>query len=747
MTRRREQPFQLPDFYVPWPARINPNLEGARTHSKAWARAMGILDPSPEEVPVDVWDEARFDAMDYAQLCAYTHPEAPGPVLDLITDWYVWVFYFDDHFLEVYKRSKDQVGAKRYLDGLRAFMPLDLAKAKASPTNPVERALLDLWFRTVPSHAEAWRRRFFESTTNLLDESTWELSNISERRVSNPIEYIEMRRKVGGAPWSADLVEHAVSVEVPDRIAATRPMRVLKDSFSDAVHLRNDLFSYEREILDEGELSNGVLVFERFLRVDTQRAADLVNDVLTARVQQFEHTALTELPPLFEEFALNPMERAEVLTYLRGLQDWQSGGHEWHMRSSRYMNDRADRAAPQGFTLGGPSGRGTAAARITLTPGTLGLGRFKSFAHVPYQHVGPVKHPAFYMPFTPRVSPHLDGARRRSREWARRVGMLGPLSVWDDGAFDATDAARCAAMIHPDAPADALDVTAAWLVWRSYADDFFTERFGRRRDAPGARAFVSRLSSFMEDATDAATNPVERGLADLWTRTAGSLDESARRRLRRAVEDMTEAWLWELANLIENRVPEPVDYIEMRRRTFGTDLTMSLCRLTEREGVPDAVLRTRPMRGLDGAAADFAGLANDIVSYPKEIAFEGDLNNGVLVAQTFLECGLDAAVAVINDLMTARVQQFEHIVETELPALFHDLALDARVREAVLRHVRALQQWMSGMLRWHRSVDRYKASALRRAPLPMERVLLGPTGAGTSAARVASLLAGATTKR
>ena len=56
-----------------------------------------------------------------------------------------------------------------------------------------------------------------------------------------------MRRKVGGAPWSADLVEHAVFVEVPAAIAAARPMRVLKDTFADGVHLRNDLFSYQRE--------------------------------------------------------------------------------------------------------------------------------------------------------------------------------------------------------------------------------------------------------------------------------------------------------------------------------------------------------------------------------------------------------------------------------------------------------------------------------------------------------------------
>ena len=41
-------PFELPDFYTPYPARLNPHLDAARAHSKAWARAMGMLDaPKP----------------------------------------------------------------------------------------------------------------------------------------------------------------------------------------------------------------------------------------------------------------------------------------------------------------------------------------------------------------------------------------------------------------------------------------------------------------------------------------------------------------------------------------------------------------------------------------------------------------------------------------------------------------------------------------------------------------------------
>ncbi len=343
---------------------------------------MGILDPPKEEAKPEIWTEADFDAHDYALLCAYTHPEAPRPELDLVTDWYVWVFFFDDHFLEVYKRPQDQAGAKKYLDRLPLFMPVDLSATPPEPTNAVERGLLDLWNRTVPTKSPEWRKRFFESTKALLEESTWELSNISEHRVANPIEYIEMRRKVGGAPWSADLVEHAVFVEVPARIADTRPMRVLKDTFADGVHLRNDLFSYEREILEEGELSNCVLVMERFLDIDTQRAANLTNDILTSRLQQFENTAVTELPSLFEEYALTPDERASVLVYMRGLQDWQSGGHEWHMRSSRYMNRGAGGSAAGAFPLG-PTGLGTSAARIaSLFSGSRAGGTAREQEHV-----------------------------------------------------------------------------------------------------------------------------------------------------------------------------------------------------------------------------------------------------------------------------------------------------------------------------------------------------------------------------
>lgn len=734
------QPFTLPEFYVPYPARLNPNLEQARVHSRAWADKMEMID-SPQHGTA-IWTEADFDAHDYALLCAYTHPDSVSRKLDLVTDWYVWVFYFDDHFLELYKRSHDMAGARAYLDRLPAFMPVD-GEITETPTNPVERGLADLWTRTVPERSADWRRRFAVSTKNLLDESLWELANINAGRLANPIEYVEMRRKVGGAPWSANLVEHAADAEVPAQVAATRPLQVLRDTFADAVHLRNDLFSYQREVEEEGELSNGVLVIERFLGCGTQEAADTVNDLLTSRLHQFEHTAVTELPAVLEEHGVDPGSRLEVLAYVKGLQDWQSGGHEWHLRSSRYMNRAVAPESGELSGLLGLTGLGTSAARIVPSLVTTTPRRIRSFTHIPHQIVGPLRHPDFCMPFSTGQSPHLDASRRENIIWARAVGMLDPIpGIWDEHKLRAFDFALCSAGIHPDATLPELNLTTDWLTWGTYADDYYPVIFGRTRDILGAKVCNARLSEFMpldSPVTAVPANALERGLADLWTRTTETMAPGARETFRGTVEVMIDSWLWELANQAQNRIPDPIDYIEMRRATFGSDLTMSLARLArlaQEQTVPPEIYRTRPIQALENAAADYACLLNDVFSYQKEIQFEGEIHNCVLVVENFLDCDRERALAVVNDLMTSRIRQFEHIVAHELPALFDSFALDASARQALLGYARELQNWLAGILRWHEGTHRYEESELRYHPAAGVRPFGGPTGLGTSSAHV-----------
>ncbi|MFE3580856.1 terpene synthase family protein [Streptomyces vinaceus] len=708
------QPFQLPDFYVPYPARLNPHLEAARAHTKRWARGFGMLEGS------GVWDERDLDSHDYALLCSYTHPDCGADALNLVTDWYVWVFFFDDHFLEVYKRTQDREGAKKYLDGLAAFMPMDLADGFPEPANPVEAGLKDLWSRTVPAMSMDWRERFSESTRNLLNESMWELHNINIGRVANPLEYIEMRRKVGGAPWSAGLVEY-VSAEVPARVAHARPLEVLRDAFSDAVHIRNDIFSYQREVEQEGELSNAVLVLETFLDCTTQEAADLSNDLLTSRLQQFEHTALAEVPALAARHGLDPVEMASVLAYAKGLQDWQSGGHEWHMVSSRYMNQQAGQgAAAVPLTLPFlPTGPGTAALdlRSLLAPRAMELRR-RSFTHVPFQQVGPSLLPDFYMPFPLTLSPHLDLARRELVLWSRQMGLLEPQpgdpgsDIWDEDKLVGMDFALCAAGIDPDATPEALCLAAQWLTWGTYADDYYPKVFAGSKSPAAARAATDRLVSMIPVDPAEAPEPftaMERGLKELWARTAAGMGPAVRAEFRGHLVGMLDSWVWEIGNAVVNRIPDPVDYAEMRRFTFGTYMTMFLAKLGhEGDGVPPEVHRDGVMRSLESAAADVGCITNDLFSYQKEIEVEGEVHNHVLVTQNFFDIDYPRAFAIVADLMVQRTKEFEHIRDHQLPVLYEDRGLDARARASLDAYVRELEDWMAAVLNWHRSVRRYR---------------------------------------
>ncbi|AWT46087.1 MULTISPECIES: germacradienol/geosmin synthase Cyc2 [Streptomyces] len=699
------QPFELPHFYMPYPARLNPHVDEARAHSTQWARDMGMLEGS------GIWEQADLDAHDYGLLCAYTHPDCDGPALSLITDWYVWVFFFDDHFLDMFKRTQDRAAGKAHLDRLPLFMPLDLATPVPEPRNPVEAGLADLWARTVPAMSVDWRRRFAVATEHLLNESMWELSNINEGRIANPVEYIEMRRKVGGAPWSAGLVEYATA-EVPASVAGSRPLRVLMETFSDAVHLRNDLFSYQREVEDEGENSNGVLVLETFFGCTTQQAADTVNDILTSRLHQFEHTALTEVPALAVEKGLGPAEVAAVAAYTKGLQDWQSGGHEWHLRSSRYMNEGARSSSPWQVI----GGRGTSAADVGALLAGAAQDRLRAYRHVPFQKVGPSRIPDFHMPFELQLSPHLDGTRARLADWCRAMGILQE-GVWDEDKLRAYDLALCSAGLDPDATREALDLSACWLAFGTYGDDYYPLVYGHRRDLAAARLTTARLSACMPldgEEPIAPANAMERALIDLWERTTASMTLEQRRSVKASVDVMTESWVWELSNQIQNRIPDPVDYLEMRRQTFGSDLTLSLCRMGHGPDVPPEVYASGPVTSLETAAMDYACLLNDIFSYQKEIEYEGEIHNAILVVQNFFGCDYPQALGVVHDLTTQRMQQFEHVVAHELPVLYDDLGLSAEARAAMHGYVADLRNWLAGILNWHRSVDRYRAEWLAR---------------------------------
>ncbi len=450
-----------------------------------------------------IWTERDFDAHDYALLCSYTHPDATPADLDLITEWYVWVFYFDDHFLEMFKRSRDLPGARAYLDALAEFMPVD-GEISPVPGQPG---------RTRPRRPVGPHRPR------------------AHGGLAPPVRG-EHQEPAGGVALGAG--QH-------QRGAAGQPDRVHRDAAQGG----------RRPLVGEPDRARGRRRGARAVRGHPAAARSCgtpsptactcatTSSPTSARCKRrascptacWSSSASSasrpsrpltrsttcsprgctssstppspRCPPLLEEHDAGPRSRIEVGLYVKGLQDWQSGGHEWHMRSSRYMNSGAAEAedARAAAVLrprrGVPKGLGTSAVRAAAS---LAAPRRSGCAASPTSPssrsaVSPARRSACRS--RSRSARTWTQPARTSCAWAHRTGLLSE-GLWDERKLRAYDFALCAGR-HPPGrqPGRTGPRQRAGSPGEPTATTTIPRVFGRGADLAGARACNARLSQFM----------------------------------------------------------------------------------------------------------------------------------------------------------------------------------------------------------------------------------------------------------
>ena len=137
-----------------------------------------------------------------------------------------------------------------------------------------------------------------------------------------------------------------------NRPPSTDALRRLEDAFADSVGLRNDIYSYRKEIDEEREVSNAVLAVRRLLGGSLQQAVDVTYRLFEQRVAEFQRIADQELGN-------------EHVSYVAALQDWMAGDNEWYRRTGRYRAGSSrllfsfrPPAAPRGLPQGSAAGPG-----------------------------------------------------------------------------------------------------------------------------------------------------------------------------------------------------------------------------------------------------------------------------------------------------------------------------------------------------------------------------------------------------
>ncbi|HEX8869175.1 MAG TPA: terpene synthase family protein, partial [Lentzea sp.] len=216
-------------------------------------------------------------------------------------------------------------------------------------------------------------------------------------------------------------------------------------------------------------------------------------------------------------------------------------------------------------------------------------------------------------------------------------------------------------------------------------------------------------------------NAVEGALADLWQRTAEPMTPAFRSTFRDTIDVMLDSWVWEVVNMHFNRIPDPIDYVEMRRSTFGSELTTSLSRFSHSATVPPELWETRVVQTMERSAMDYCTMLNDVFSYRKEIQHEGEVHNIVRVIENFLGVSQARAFEITYALMDARLGQFVRAVG-ELPE-----------SAALTRYADELKDWIVGIIHWHEETSRYDEAG--ESPVVFHQ---GPSGLGTSGLRLTS---------
>ncbi|MFF8714323.1 terpene cyclase [Streptomyces sp. NPDC015184] len=312
---------ELPDIYCPFPQRTNPHVGHTRVHLTEWIRNTGLVhrDSARE----------RFEQADFGAFVGMVYPTADSKNLDLVADWFVWLFLVDDQ-LDDGQLGRSPERVRDVVEVMRSVIespgPVVLPDEEL-PAAVI--ALADLWERTTPGTAAHWRTRFaWHVTTYLTTATTWEAGNRAAGVVPSEETYIAKRRHTGAIHVCMDLIEIVAGIEAPESIHNDSRFITALEASCNVVCWANDVYSYEKEQV-LGEIHNLVHLVRHHRGHGKRQALEHVCAEIETETRRF----LAAEAELLETY---PQLSWMLAPYLDGMRSWMRGNLDWSRQTPRY---------------------------------------------------------------------------------------------------------------------------------------------------------------------------------------------------------------------------------------------------------------------------------------------------------------------------------------------------------------------------------------------------------------------------
>jgi hypothetical protein len=305
-------------------AAINPRSEEAEAASLAWAlRYFPKLQTCSERL-------AKLQAARFSRLASLGLPTTPLPGLQLVCDWIVWLFFYDDMFCDdVESTSADSLAHLFEVQSRMLAILHGLPVEKDDP--PIVRMFAGLCERTfaiaTETRATGFSDRFSVEIERYFQSNIWEARNLVMRIAPALPIYLKMRPFTG----AVGIVFALVELIRRDPLAHVRRHVVVQQLellANNAICWTNDAGSVDKEIRERNP-HNLVLV----LCADQQLSLDEAKAQVAA-MRNAEEASFAVLAGTLAEY--ETLATTEAEGYIADVTSFIRGNRIWMQETRRY---------------------------------------------------------------------------------------------------------------------------------------------------------------------------------------------------------------------------------------------------------------------------------------------------------------------------------------------------------------------------------------------------------------------------
>jgi hypothetical protein len=336
MSCTPDEPIVLPGLTYPFASSVQASLFAADVDASCylWGQRMEIFGHG---------DPQEYRRTRVGWLAALTCPRGTRVGLQLLADWQMWLFAFDDAYCDESEHgSRPDALVARVVSLLTV-----LDGAEPASDDPFARALADLSARLNECARGFQRARFVSAAQGYFLAQCREAVNRAQGVLPGLAEYMYMRRHSGAVPTCMSLIDvaggfqlQAEEYDEPDVVALTA-MAV------DIACWANDIISYPKETRRSLTVHSlpVILAYQQGLgRKQALDATARLHDQQVACYLRAEHKVRSRASPALSR-------------YLDDLRFWMTGNLQWSRDTGRYRDPLDTTAADQPGGAANPARR------------------------------------------------------------------------------------------------------------------------------------------------------------------------------------------------------------------------------------------------------------------------------------------------------------------------------------------------------------------------------------------------------